>query len=79
MEAEDEYIVDSIVGKKRGRGGRLFYKVLWKGYPEEEATWEPLAHLTHAMDLVDEYEESLSPAFVLSLCFLGVLLSDSSL
>jgi Chromo (CHRromatin Organisation MOdifier) domain len=79
VEEEEEYIVDSIVGKKRGRGGRLFYKVLWKGYPEEEATWEPLTHLTHAMDLVDEYEESLSPAFVLSLCFLGVLLSDSPL
>ena len=35
-----EYIVEEIVGKKI-KNGQEFYFVKWKGYPEEENTWEP--------------------------------------
>ncbi|SYW74704.1 uncharacterized protein UHO2_01570 [Ustilago hordei] len=33
------------------------YKVLWRGYPEEAASWELLSHL-NCLDLIREYEVS---------------------
>jgi transposase InsO family protein len=34
----------------------LRYRVLWKGYSEEEASWERAESLTHAQEAIDEYE-----------------------
>ncbi len=34
----------------------LRYRVQWKGYPEEEASWERAESLTHAQEAIDEYE-----------------------
>jgi hypothetical protein len=34
------------------------YKVLWKGYPLSEATWEPAHNLTDFTDEIKEYENS---------------------
>jgi transposase InsO family protein len=34
----------------------VMYLCKWKGYPEESAEWKQLSDLSHAMDLVDEYE-----------------------
>jgi hypothetical protein len=31
------------------------YLVHWKGYPSHDDTWEPLANMANAMDLVHEY------------------------
>lgn len=46
-----EYEVDKIFDS-RNRGTstrpRYEYKVLWKGYPRSEATWEPIANVQHA-------------------------------
>ncbi|SPO29773.1 uncharacterized protein UTRI_05595 [Ustilago trichophora] len=52
---ELEYKVEAIVGK-RVRNGQLEYKVLWRGYPEEAALWEPQALLS-CPDLIREYED----------------------
>ena len=30
-------------------------RLLWKGYPLTEATWEPESHLTNAPDILEEY------------------------
>ncbi|SPO30394.1 related to pol protein [Ustilago trichophora] len=54
---ELEYEVEAIVGKQV-RNGQLEYKVLWRGYPEEAASWEPQALLS-CPDLIREYEESV--------------------
>ena len=34
------------------------YLVLWRNYPESEATWEPLEHLHNAQECIDEYERA---------------------
>jgi hypothetical protein len=42
---ENLYWVQEILNVKKVRG-KLKYLVLWKGYPREEATWEPPENLT---------------------------------
>lgn len=54
---EDEYEVERIV-QRRTEGGKVLYQVKWKGYKEEENTWEPRDHLTGCQELVDTYEKS---------------------
>ncbi len=53
-EQDQEYEVQDIVGR-RVRGGREEFKVLWRGYSEREATWEPRAHLSNAQRLLRAY------------------------
>ena len=54
-EAEDE--VELILGEK-GEVGSIWhmFKVKWKGYPVEEATWEPSSCCEGCQELVDEYQ-----------------------
>ena len=49
-----EYEIEGIL-RHRGKGVRRRYLVLWKGYPLEEATWEPEMHLDHAPEVLEEY------------------------
>ena len=41
---DDEYEVEAIVGR-RNNGGRVEYLIKWKGYSDEENTWEPESNL----------------------------------
>jgi len=58
-----EYEVEAVVGR-RGNGSSLQYLIKWKGYPESENTWEPLANLKRptVRHLVDAYNKSLKSA-----------------
>jgi hypothetical protein len=52
----EEYAVEKILshtGRKGGAGAR--YLVLWRGYPYEEATWEPADAAANAPDVVARY------------------------
>ena len=49
-----EYIVEKIVGKKIENGTELYY-VKWKGFSEDENTWEPRSHFNDT-SLIEKYD-----------------------
>lgn len=53
-----EYRVERIVGKKKS-DGKVFYRIKWLGYPDEENTWEPFDNCQRAKPLIDEFEANL--------------------
>lgn len=55
-EAEDEYVVEEILDKRRWRGGRVQYLLKWQGYPTSDATWEYESAL-NCPELVKLFEE----------------------
>ena len=52
-----EYEVEKVL-KKRNRRGKVEYFVKWKNF--NETTWEPLANLTNAQNLIDEFIDVLN-------------------
>jgi hypothetical protein len=56
VEGELEYEVKEIVDSKVVRG-KLQYHVEWVGYGPEERTWEPVEHVGHAADAIEEYHQ----------------------
>ena len=56
LEAAGDYEVESVVGKRLGENGRPEYRIQWRGYGEEEQTWEPLSNLRNAEEEVAKYE-----------------------
>ena len=59
LQIDAEAEVERIVAQ-RGRGARTRFLVYWKGYPLEEATWEPRAAIASAPDCLKEFLDSQS-------------------
>lgn len=55
---EPEWEVESVLNE-RLRGRQLQYLVKWKGYPLEEASWEPASHLANSQKAVRDFEARL--------------------
>jgi hypothetical protein len=57
----EEYEVEKILAKRVLSRGRIQYKVLWRGYPLHDATWEPISHLQNAADAIADFEATFGP------------------
>lgn len=61
MEVEDEreYEPEKILNARRNeeKGNRLEYLVKWKGYTDDENTWEPAKHLVNAQRLLRNFHQ----------------------
>ena len=54
---EIEFEVESIIDS-RWKGRHLEYLVHWKGYSEEDYTWEPKGNLTNASEAIQDFHRS---------------------
>ena len=52
IEWEVDEVLDSLVF---GRWKRLQYLIPWEGYGPEENSWEPVANLENAPDVVEQF------------------------
>ncbi|KAJ1043361.1 hypothetical protein NDA10_005382 [Ustilago hordei] len=57
-----DFEVEALIDK-RSHNGTTEYKVLWRGYSEEAASWEPVENL-NCPDLIQEYEVSEGDSLV---------------
>jgi len=48
LKEDDVYEVEAILGQKVDDQGRWTYKIRWKGYAEDEDSWEPATHISDA-------------------------------
>ena len=49
--------------KKKGTPSRVHYLIHWKGYPDDDDSWEPISHLSAgAKKLVSAFNASLRRA-----------------
>ena len=54
VNGEEEYEVEAIL-RRKGKGARRPYLVMWKGYPITEARWELESHLRNAPLILEDY------------------------
>jgi hypothetical protein len=51
IEGEEEWEVEKVI-KTRKKGREIEFKIKWKGFGEEENTWEPLKNLGNSLETI---------------------------
>jgi transposase InsO family protein len=57
IEVYDEEFEPEKILKKEVRNGQTFYLIKWKGYDEEDNSWEPVKHLKNCRRLVRQFHQ----------------------
>ncbi|XP_037232431.1 M-phase phosphoprotein 8 [Falco rusticolus] len=57
-EDEDVFEVEKILDVKT-EGGKILYKVRWKGYTSDDDTWEPEVHLEDCKEVLLEFRKKI--------------------
>ena len=55
IEGSEEWEVEAILGHKQNKRKHWRFYIKWKGFPQTDATWEPLENLTHCRHILDSY------------------------
>ncbi|XP_023046411.1 M-phase phosphoprotein 8 isoform X4 [Piliocolobus tephrosceles] len=58
-DGEDVFEVEKILDMKT-EGGKVLYKVRWKGYTSDDDTWEPEVHLEDCKEVLLEFRKKIA-------------------